>query len=147
MAEASSVGGTRSPPFRKCVHREGVTVIRSNRLRCGYDPASIQIRISEKFLAKNPKAFRTVEQLVMEAFGSKASLANKINASWSCSAIDGLLRRSATVAFGELGPRDAGAWQRRLLVAGATPNRLYLLETSMLPVDTLVDECGKARIG
>ena len=61
--------------------------------------------------------------------------------------MDGLLRRSATVAFGERGPRDAGAWQRRLLVAGATPNRLYLLETSKLPVDTLVDECGESRIG
>jgi hypothetical protein len=62
-------------------------------------------------------------------------------------AIDGLLRRSTTVAFGELCPGDAGAWQRRLLVAGATPNRLCLLETSMLPVDTLVDECGEAGIG
>jgi hypothetical protein len=65
----------------------------------------------------------------------------------NCSAIDGLLGRPTTVAFGELGPRDAGTWQRRLLVAGAPPNRLYLLETSMLPVDTLVDECGDARIG
>src|ERR1700704_5530871 len=57
------------------------------------------------------------------------------------------MRRSTTVAFGERGPRDAGAWQQRLLVARATTNRLYLLETSMLPVDTLVDECGEARIG
>ena len=58
-----------------------------------------------------------------------------------------LLRRLTTVAFGELGPREAGAWQLRLLVAGATPNRLYLPETSLLPVDTLVDESGEARIG
>ena len=65
----------------------------------------------------------------------------------SCSKIDGLLRRSTTVAFGELGPRDAGAWQRRLLAAGAIPDRLHLLETSMLPPDTLVDECGEARVG
>ena len=56
-------------------------LIRSNRLRCGYDPTSIQIRISEKWLAKNPKAFRTVEHILMEAFGGKARLANKINAS------------------------------------------------------------------
>ena len=65
----------------------------------------------------------------------------------SCSAIAALLRRSTTVAFGKLGPRDAGVWQGRLLVAGATTNRLYLLETSTLPVDTLVDERGEARIG
>jgi hypothetical protein len=38
-------------------------------------------RISEEFLAKNPKAFRTIEQLLMDAFGGKASLANKISAS------------------------------------------------------------------
>jgi hypothetical protein len=63
------------------------------------------------------------------------------------SAIDGLLRRSTTIAFGELGPRDSGVWQRRLLVAGATANRLYLLKTSMLPIDILVDECGETRIG
>ena len=69
------------------------------------------------------------------------------NASGNCSAIAGLRRRSTAVAFGELSPRDAGAWQPRLLVAGSTTNRLNLLETSMLPVDTLVDECGEARIG
>ena len=56
-------------------------LIRSNRLCCAYEPTSIQIRISEEFLAKNPKAFRTIEQLLMEAFGGKASLANKINTS------------------------------------------------------------------
>jgi hypothetical protein len=50
-------------------------------LRCAYEPSSIQIRISKEFLAKNLKAFRTIEQLLMEAFGGKASLANKINAS------------------------------------------------------------------
>jgi hypothetical protein len=37
--------------------------------------------ISEEYLAKNPKAFRTIEQLLMDAFGGKASLANKISAS------------------------------------------------------------------
>ena len=47
-----------------------------------------------------------------------------------------LLLRLTTVAFGELGPREARAWQLRLLVAGATPNRLHLLETSMLPART-----------
>ena len=39
------------------------------------------------------------------------------------------------------------ARQGRLLVAGAGPNRLYLLKTSLLPVDALVDECEEARIG
>jgi RHS repeat-associated protein len=38
-------------------------------------------RVSEEFLAKNPKALRTIEQLLMNAFGGKAQLANKINAS------------------------------------------------------------------
>jgi RHS repeat-associated protein len=37
--------------------------------------------VSEEFLAKNPQAFRTIEQLLMNAFDGQASLANKINAS------------------------------------------------------------------
>ena len=120
-------------------------LIRSNRLHCAYEPTSIQIRISEEFLAKNPKAFRTIEQLLMEAVWRQGKPAEQDKGIEE--AFLHLLPHSTTVAFGELGPRDAGAWQHRLLVAGATPNRLHLLETSMLPVDTLVDECGEARIG
>jgi hypothetical protein len=40
-----------------------------------------RLRVSAEFLANDPKTFRTIEQLLMEAFGGKASLANKINAS------------------------------------------------------------------
>ena len=51
------------------------------RLRCAYEPTSIQIRISEEFLAKNPKAFRTIEQLLMEAVWRQGTPAEQIKAS------------------------------------------------------------------
>jgi 5-methylcytosine-specific restriction endonuclease McrA len=56
-------------------------LIRSNRLCCAYEPTSIQIRISEEFLAKNPKAFRTIEQLLMEAVWRQGKPAEQIKAS------------------------------------------------------------------
>jgi len=56
-------------------------LIRSNRLRCAYEPNSIQIRISKEFQAKNPKAFRTIEQLLMEAVWRQGKPAEQIKAS------------------------------------------------------------------
>ena len=56
-------------------------LIGSNRLRCAYEPTSIQIRISEEFLAKNLKAFRTIEQLLMEAVCRQGKSAEQIKAS------------------------------------------------------------------
>jgi hypothetical protein len=37
--------------------------------------------VPEEFIRKNPNALRTIEQLLMDAFGGKASLANIRNAS------------------------------------------------------------------
>jgi len=71
--------GRRNPAPHRSTH--------TTRLPRNLPPASGRIitarlslrsdTISEEFLAMNPNAFRTIEQLLMEAFGGKANLANE----------------------------------------------------------------------
>jgi hypothetical protein len=51
------------------------------------------------------------------------------------------------VALGEFGPRDAEAWQRCLIVASASADRLHLLESGALPIDAVGDEGEEPRVG